>query len=102
MPNGDACGGRNWRTVPPEPRLRRSIRQVIRGARGPTAPSGAGRAGPFACEQGSPIHQGTRVGREVRGRAWCDSIRKRRSVFQPHALRIGQTTRHRNPNVNSK
>ena len=104
MPNGDASGGRNWRAVPPEPRLRRSISLVIRGAREPTEPSGAGRAGPFACERGSDIHQGTRqgtrVGQEVRDQAWCDSIRKRRSAFRPNAPRIGQTTRHRNPTVN--
>ena len=62
MPNGDASGGRNGRAIPPEPRLRHSISPVIRGAREPTVPSGAGRAGPFACEQGSDIPQGTRQG----------------------------------------
>src|SRR5271166_5836905 len=104
MTNGGARVGRNWRAVPPEPRLRRSIIQEIRGARGPTVPSGAGRVTPFACAQGSDIDQGTRQGtwggREHWGQAWCDSIRKRRSVLQPNAPRIGQTTRHRNPIVN--
>ena len=41
MPNGDASGGRNWRAVPPDPRLRRSISPVFRGAREPTEPSAA-------------------------------------------------------------
>jgi hypothetical protein len=104
MPNGDASGARNWRAVPPELRLRRSMSQVIRGAREPTEPSGGGRAGPFACELGSDIHQGTRqgtpVGREGQGQAWCDSIRKRRSAFRPNAPRIGHTTQLRNPTVN--
>ena len=104
MPSDDASGGRNWRAVPPEPRPRCSICLVIHGAREPTEPSGAGRAGPFACERGSDIYQGTRqgtrVGQKVRGPAWCDSIRKRQSAFRPNAPRIGQTTRHRNPTVN--
>ena len=85
-------------------RLRHSISLVIRGAREPTEPSGAGHAGPFACERGSDIHQGigqgTRVDQKVRDQAWCDSIRKRRSAFRPNAPRIGQTARHRNPTVN--
>ena len=95
MPNDDASGGRNWRAVPPTPRPRRSIGPVIRGAREPTVPSGGRRAGRFACERGSDIYQGTRQGtrvdREVRGRAWCDSIRKRQSAIRPNALRIGHT-----------
>ena len=104
QPNGATSVGRNGRAVPPGLRLRRSIRPVIRGAREPTEPSGAGRTGPFACERASDIHQGTRqetwVDQEMRDRAWCDSIRKRRSAFRPNAPRIGQTARHRNLTIN--
>ena len=104
MSNGDASVGRNGHAVPPESRLRRSIGPVIRGAKEPTEPSGAGRAEPFACERATGIHQGTRQGtrvdQEVRDQAWCDSIRKRSSAFRPNAPRIGQTARHRNLTIN--
>ncbi len=104
MPNGDASVGRNGHAVPREHRPRRSISPVIRGAREPTKPVGAGRAGPFACGQASGIHQGTGQGtwvdQEVRAQAWCDSIRKRRSAFRPNVLRIGHTTRPRNLTIN--
>jgi hypothetical protein len=100
IPNGDASVERNGRAVPPAPRLRRSISPVIRGAREPTEPSDAGRAGPFACEQGFDIPQGSGQGtwddQEVTDPEWCDSIRKRRLAFRPNDPRISQTARHRN------
>ena len=62
------------------------------------------RARPFACERWPDIYQrtrqGTQVCRAVRGLAWCDSVRNRRSASLPNAPTIGQTTHGRNPTVN--
>jgi hypothetical protein len=104
VPNVGASGGRNSSAVPPRPRPQRSISPAIHGAREPTERAGARRVGQFASEQGSDTYrgtrQGTRVGQQARGLAWCDSIRKGRSAFRPNAPRIGHAAFHHNPTVN--
>ena len=104
MPNGDASGGRNWSAVPPGPQPQRSISLVIHKQENQTSSLALGVRDSSPANEASDIHQGTRqgkrVGQEVRGLAWCDSIRKRRSAFRPNALRIGHTTCHRNPTAN--
>jgi hypothetical protein len=85
MPSDGVSGGRNWSAVPPETPPQRSTSLVIHGAREPTEPSGARRAGPFAYERGSDTYQetrqGTQDGRRVRALPWCDSIRSERSAI---------------------
>ncbi len=104
MPNDDASGRQNWRAARPEPRLRRWISPVIRGAREPTEPSGA-RACATVRLRTMARHLSTNSSGNAglssgRGPAWCDAIRNRRSASLPNAPTIGQTSHGRNPTVN--